>query len=304
MTLTRLNTLTLTLCLREYKAARYRRGLTLWREAVSFTSTQLHKATFGMELSPLFLEDFAALLVCCERAGLKLLPSLLDFHFCFPGLSIPGSGGIVKGGRSDVFIDPQKRQQFMERVVRPLLAVAAAHRGAIYAFELINEPEWCTRPSGPLAELSHLTHRADPNQTVARDDMRAFLREAAGLVNGAGLLSTVGFASHASLSAWDSPGLGLTLHQLHYYAEPAPLPAQPFDPRWPAIVGEFATAPHKPWPELKTKQDIASRLRRLEALGYPAAFLWSANREEERNVPAAVDYSPAMEARIRSYLRG
>src|SRR4051794_34557874 len=46
-------------------------------------------------IGPEFLADFEALVAACAAADLQLLPSLIDFHFCFPGLPIPGSGGIA-----------------------------------------------------------------------------------------------------------------------------------------------------------------------------------------------------------------
>lgn len=252
------------------------------------------------KISDEFLEDFDHLLACCEKAGIQILPSLVDFHFCFPGITIPGSDGIVKSGRHDVLIDPRKRTPFFDNVLRPLLRVAGDHKAAIYAFEVMNEPEWCTRLPGADA--------LNPNKSVPLDDMRAFLSEGASIINDAGFRSTVGFAMHPTLKLWDSPGLGVTLHQFHFYAEPALIPPHSFDARWPVIVGEFATAPHRPWSELGAAQDVLSRLRHIEEKGYPAAFLWSANREEEHSSdpssPVAVDFSEANRALMRRYIRG
>src|SRR5690242_12262680 len=50
-------------------------------------------------LSDEFLEDFTTLVEHCERAGLQLLPSLIDFHFCFPGAVVPHAEDFVKSGR-------------------------------------------------------------------------------------------------------------------------------------------------------------------------------------------------------------
>jgi hypothetical protein len=198
-----------------------------------------------------------------------------------------------------VIIDAQKRALFFDRVLDPLLDVAAGHRGAIYAIEVMNEPEWCTRNSLLSSDL------LNPNKSVPLGDMRAFLSSGASRINAAGFKSTVGFATHSTLKEWDSPGLGVTLHQFHFYAEPAELPVHDFDPHWPAIVGEFATARHRPWKALGASQDVLSRLRHIEAQGYPVAFPWSANREEEHSAdPPAVDFTAANRALIRRYIRG
>lgn len=246
-----------------------------------------------------FVDDFSFLLERCAIAGIQLLPSLVDFHFAFPGQPVPGSDGVVKSGRHELLCDAEKRETFLQNTLAPLLEASADYPDVIYAWEVINEPEWCTSaPEHPLSAL-------DPRKPVRRDQMRAFITRAASLINEAGFLSTTGFAYHASLRQWDSPGMGLTLHQFHYYAEPDHVPVHDFDPRWPVIVGEIATAPHRPWPELGRQQDIESRLRHLAGKGYPAAFLWSANREEEHSGDSpAVDFSPENRARIRHCLRG
>lgn len=248
-------------------------------------------------LGPEFLSDFEALLSACAAADLQLLPSLIDFHFCFPGLVVPGSGGIIKGGRSDVMVDPRKRRAFFDRVLEPLLKVAADYRDTIYAVELINEPEWCTRQPGLSMD------QFDAKKTVPRADMRDFIREGAELINTAGFPSTVGFAQYETVMRWDSIDLGLTLHQFHYYGEPEVVPRQSFSPQWPLIVGELATAAHRPWQELGPSQDILSRLRLLAAKDFPVAFLWSRNRAEEAASEPAVDWSERTRELVAEFTR-
>jgi hypothetical protein len=131
----------------------------------------------------------------------------------------------------------------------------------------------------------------DDRRPVALEDMQAFISEGAELVNTAGFLSTVGFAKYDTLARWGSQDLGLTLHQFHYYGDLDQIPPHNYDPRWPLIVGEFATAAHRPWKELGPQQDVLSRLRLLSQKQYPAAFLWSRNRAEETAVEPAVDWS-------------
>lgn len=253
-------------------------------------------------LSPEFLEDYAYLLSRCAHHGIQILPSLIDFHFCFPGLVVPGTDGIVKSGRGDVVYDPRKRALFLQRVLRPLLEVSAQHRATVYAFEVINEPEWCTQTAALHVDAW------TPQKTIPLERMRAFVAESAAEINRAGFLSTVGFALHPSVASWDSPALHLTLHQFHYYAEPAELPPHTFHPSWPLIVGEIATARHRLWPDLPTNQDLITRLAHLKRLRYPVVFLWSANRTEEAPTNdkqgPVVDFSPATRARIAQFLAG
>ncbi len=58
------------------------RGLALWRETVSLTLTRLHKATFGMELSPLFLG--VGFLIGPRIAGTMLAGGVLGWTVLLP----------------------------------------------------------------------------------------------------------------------------------------------------------------------------------------------------------------------------
>ena len=66
------------------------RGLTLWREAVSVTATRLHKATFGMELSPLFLG--VGFLVGPRIAGTMLAGGVIGWTVLLPFFDATGGG--------------------------------------------------------------------------------------------------------------------------------------------------------------------------------------------------------------------
>ncbi len=66
------------------------RGLTLWRDAVSVTAARLHKATFGMELSPLFLG--VGFLVGPRIAATMLTGGLLGWTILLPWFDAIGGG--------------------------------------------------------------------------------------------------------------------------------------------------------------------------------------------------------------------
>jgi len=227
------------------------------------------------------VEDFEFVLQTCARLRLQLVPALIDFHWCNHGVAADAEGYVVKGGRADIINDPAKRDAFFEVVLEPLLEVSTRYPQAIYAWELMNEPEWVTTTK-PLAK-----HRPEENKTVRQDQMLEFLRQGIGRINGKRLLngeaafrSTVGFANYETLTNWDSAGLGITLHQFHFYAQnDGKLPKHVFSSEYPCFIGEFATAPQRDWTELKKKkldQTIPNRLKWVEEKGYPAAFLWSA----------------------------
>jgi hypothetical protein len=184
---------------------------------------------------------------------------------------------VVKGGRAEIVTDPAKREAFFDNVLEPLLDISVKYRETIYAWELINEPEWCTNPH-------HLAPSQIPpgeKQSVPLEIMRDFIAEGVRRINSRyAFRSTVGFAHYETLHEWDSAALGVTLHQFHYYAQNKhKLPAHTFSDEFPCFIGEFASAVERDWPELKKQglqQTIINRLNWVVEKGYPAAFLWSA----------------------------
>ncbi len=224
------------------------------------------------------VDDFEFLLQTCAAHGLQLIPSLIDFHWCFPGEEIPGNPGIIKGGRGEILTDRAKREAFFDAVLEPLLAVSVAHHQTICAWELINEPEWAVRPPALLF------WQQDEKRTIAKEEMLDFIATGLARINRCSLddglpafHSTIGFAHFETLEDWGSAALGATFHQYHYYAQNGQ-PVAPHESTGcaPCFVGELATAVERPWPDLES-QSITSRLASLEAKDYPAAFLWSAN---------------------------
>jgi hypothetical protein len=253
-------------------------------------------------LAPGFVDDFEALLALCAELGLSLLPVLIDHHFAFPGLAhdsedartlslwdrTPRKGqkpswrllaarerasrmpvGYVKGGRVDVIADARATGRFIDSVLVPLLAASQRYEHAIYAWELINEPDWIMRrlPFEPGFRL--------PRATVCR-----FMEQGLGVIRDHGFVATVGFASARSLRSVQGELPALALNQLHYYPRGrfARLAAARFANGRPAIVGEFATesAVLGPWPDLSAdRQQIAARLALARDKGYQAALLWS-----------------------------
>lgn len=227
------------------------------------------------------LDDFEFVLETCVKSGLQFVPSLIDFHWCHHGMVADPNAGIVKGGRSEIITDPTKRKAFFASVLEPLLEVSLRHPHAIYAWELINEPEWVTTDQ-PLHK-----HKHEENKTVPQRLMLDFIREGIGRINSRKLSngqqafrSTVGFAHYDTLFDWDSAKLGITLHQFHFYAQKdGKLPPHIFSNDYPCFIGEFATAVQKDWADLKNRrldQSVINRLNLIEEKGYPAAFLWSA----------------------------
>jgi hypothetical protein len=251
------------------------------------------------------LQDLEVLLTCFKHAAddgkgaVLLMPSMLDFHLCFPGnfeagpFRKPGTAGhplpegFVKNGRSDLVYDPAKSRRYIDTVLAPtvLLASRKEFRNLIHSFDLFNEPEWCTD-----------NQNAAPSRTIPLERMKAFLRECSEAVQ-PHFTATVGFAEAETIAKWDVPSMKLGLWQYHYYAKPKELPVANFPV--PCMVGEFASTEGMPsekpslprfigkymkipgdrtWPELGGPwgdQSLAARLELLEKKGYSEALVWS-----------------------------
>ncbi len=68
------------------------RGLALWRDTVTLTASRLHKATFGMELSPLFLG--VGFIVGPRIAGTMLAGGVLGWTVLLPWFDAIGGGAL------------------------------------------------------------------------------------------------------------------------------------------------------------------------------------------------------------------
>ena len=255
-------------------------------------------------LSQAVIDHFEALLrrfaLTAKAAAppIQLLPVLIDFHFCETGmrpvdevdpldpLQLRANPAWVKGGRADAISDPHKRSRFLDAVLDPLLAVSARHRDAIYAWELINEPDWITHGWHPHRR-AHLP--------IPEGAMRAFLEDGKHRIRAAGFKPTIGFASARTLQR---SGVTAEINQFHYYPDGRERLAQhTFDPRFPGIIGEFATASTDVWPDLTSGvQGVAHRLRLAAERGYPLALPWSFLAEDRHTA-----WSASVEEDVRAF---
>jgi hypothetical protein len=210
----------------------------------------------------------------------RLLPVLADYKFCEPGVwpvvtedtalrqGVPDEGW-VKGGRVEAITT--NRRQFIEQVLQPLLSLCSAYKDAIYAFDVFNEPEWVTNGWHPDRRNDH---------PVEESEMRAFLEDSMSAIRQAGFESTVGFSMIETIR---QRSLYADINQFHHYTDGSrSLERNPFDPRHPGIIGEFATSTAEDtWPELRERsQRTLERLKLAQSQGYALALAWSFRAED------------------------
>jgi hypothetical protein len=232
-----------------------------------------------------FQEHFEALLQSFTQRSsgphpVRLLPVLADYKFCEPGAwpvsrrdpvlqqSVPDQEW-VKGGRAEAIAG--RHQRFIEQVLAPLLRLSSGYRDAIYAWDVFNEPEWVTNGWHPDRGNGH---------PVDEDDMRGFLEDSMSAIREAGFRATIGFNRIETI---EQTRLYADINQLHHYTSGDRfLPRSTFDPRYPGILGEFATSTAEDnWPELSQQsQGILERLELAESQGYALALPWSFQAED------------------------
>jgi hypothetical protein len=226
-------------------------------------------------LTSQFQDHFEALLrsFAARSTGphpVRLLPVLVDYKFCEPGVwPVSGDEGWVKGGRVGAITTG--RRQFIEQVLWPLLRLSSGYRDAIYAWDVCNEPEWVTNGWHPDGRNDH---------PVNESDMRAFLEESTSAIRQAGFASTIGFNMIETIR---QANLYADVNQFHHYTDGSrSLQRNPFDPRSPGIIGEFATSTAEDtWPELTQRsQRMLERLKLAETQGYALALAWSFQAED------------------------
>jgi hypothetical protein len=85
-------------------------------------------------LHPRFIFYFQEILKVCQRTGVKLIPSLVDFGIAEPKLGTSRRNAIVD--------DPVMTKIFLDQVFEPLLDESFKVPDAIFAWEIMNEPKW------------------------------------------------------------------------------------------------------------------------------------------------------------------
>ncbi len=261
-------------------------------------------------LDPGVAVDLRALLDLCSRIGLRAIPSLVSFEWFFPPRR--GRGGIVRRGRAELALGPgadggaRSLDAFFDATLEPLLRIPGSSgqptHEAVFAWELVNEPDWCVK-----------------KHHVAPAAMSRFVERGVERIVDAGYVATVGFL-HAEVP-WLAERTrdrlvalarrGRYLHQIHHYprARGPGLPVASASPFGEAtLVGEMASndAPSARWPEtsLRASEEdpehyLERRLELVETAGYRLALLWSRNANDEKS-----GFDASVREQIRRFTEG
>jgi hypothetical protein len=217
---------------------------------------------------PLGLDDFVfrdldAGLEAATRRGIRLLPVLIDFLWFAPARIVDR---VQTGGRGGLITTPETRWRLHDTVFTRIFERYRRHP-AVWAWDLVNEPEWATRGLGTIM----------PGRGIPQGDMEAFLKELVALGHDWGTQPlTVGLASTAGLRLVRR--LALDFYQVHWYdsveaASPLKRSVTRLALDRPVLLGEFPTRRSGVLPV-----DV---LRAAQGAGYSGALAWSMFAEDD-----------------------
>jgi hypothetical protein len=226
------------------------------------------------------LPDLESSLELLGEHGLRVMPVLLSFDWLGRGQMV---NGVAIRGRRGLVRAPARRRQLVERVFTPLFE-RFGRSDEVFAWDLMNEPEWATLGAGGY----------DPGATVGRRTMCAFLgdlREAAR--DHVTQPITVGLASLAGLPL--VRGLDLDFYQVHWYdslgrRHRPERPVGPLGLDHPLVLGEFPTR--------GSKYTADALLQAARDSGYAGAFAWSVLAED------AFSAGPESATAVAAWVRG
>ena len=199
---------------------------------------------------------------------MRLLPVLFDFHLCAGAQAV---NGVQVGGRGALLADPVKRERLISTSfgLSPSDTVSTRE---IAAWDLFNEPEWCTRPFAPAEGSGVMDFVADAGVPRPMTEcLHAAARQPV----------TVGSTSAAQLDL--VRGIGLDFYQVHWY-EPfgwAAL-AEPVGPLRPRSAG----SPGRVSGPRRDRHPGGHRSAARRA-GYVGALIWSVASHDSASLDAA-----------------
>lgn len=220
-------------------------------------------------LQPQAMDDLDAAVDALGEQRLRAIFVLLDFSWFARRRVLRG---VSMGGRRRLALRPESRQALLADVLAPILE-RHGRSDAVFAWDVINEPEWATLGVGSW----------NPAAALRRAAMRAFIAEVVGLIHRCAVQpASVGLASAAGLPL--VRGLGLDLYQTHWYdgVEPrAPLdtPVAALELDRPLLLGEYPTRGSALAP--------SAILDLARARGYSGALAWSLLAEDAATDPVA-----------------
>lgn len=221
-----------------------------------------------------FFDNFDTVMRLAKKYDQKLVWSLLDFHWF-----MKDSPKFEK--YSKIAKDPVLLENFIQAAVIPL-AKKYADDESIYAWEIINEPEWVT---------AGVSYPGAPGALTV-DELKNLVRKVTGAIHSVSSRPvTVGSAFPKWLPLY--VGTGIDIYQAHYYDKGVPIAKKSFSAAEfkkkyglsnKVVLGEFASK--------GSRYTIAQYINMAREAGYDGAWVWGYFSDDESTSQKAIDATP------------
>jgi hypothetical protein len=260
-----------------------------WWVFTDFVSSPLWKgegtARRCVGLPPGWTEHFLQAVDAAHARGIRLYPVFSSFD-------------LGRKGFRDVVVDKELRQSFIEHAVRPLLKAAGSHPG-IFAWDIINEPEWLVRKEDG----------GDPNAALTQGpitlaELRAYIADMAKEIHAQAKQPVSVGSAGLKWCGWQYDfysGLGLDFFDVHYYDWMTPwfdimtIPKSSLAKgnaeygAKPVIVGESMSQPATQYSGKGAPMDHFHFLQGLIRLGYSGYLPWAWTEKPGMDCARAID---------------
>lgn len=220
-----------------------------------------------------FTADFDKIMALAKKHDIKIVWSFLDFHWF-------KKDSANFAAYSKIASDAALQKDFIEKAIMPIVKKYAASE-AIFAWEVINEPEWITSgvavPGAPGA--------------ISVAELRALVKNATAAIKSASAKPvTVGSANPKWMYLYVNTGIDM--FQAHYYDKGSKIPkkifsASEFKKKYkisastPVILGEFASR--------GSRYTIGQYVNMAKDAGYDGAWVWGYHSTDEATDKSKID---------------
>jgi hypothetical protein len=232
-----------------------------------------------------WVANFMKAAEAAQKRGIRLYPVFSSFD-----LGLHGFREVVR--------NPETRKSFIENAVRPILKAAGTSE-AIFAWDVINEPEWLVQEKDNGAPNKNLT-----DGPVSLQELRDYIREMAAEIHASAKQPvSVGSAGlkWSGLQFDFFSGLKLDFFDVHYYDWMTPYFDITLTPKSslsknaeyrnkPMMIGECIPKPLTQYTGKNKPLDHTGFLRAIRKMGYCGYLPWAWNekpvldvREELKN---------------------
>jgi len=232
-----------------------------------------------------WVQNFMKAVEAAHARGIRLYPVFSSFD-------------LGRKGFKEVVTDKAVRKSFIEKAVRPLLEAAGNNEG-IFAWDIINEPEWLVRSQDggdPNKELS--------NGPVKLSELRDYVKEMAQEIHKRAKQPVSVGSAGLKWCGWQYDfysGLKLDFFDVHYYDWMSPwfdITTTPktslnkFSSEYgskPIIVGESMAKPENEYTGKNKPMDHTRFLKEITKMGYVGYLPWAWNERPGTNLPESID---------------